>query len=167
MPTPNCRSAVSPSEHDGFSRLNPFAKPLASASGKSTSKRCLTKPRRRSYLTNGLGMSPVGHGYFVDVCVNRQARGYSLQEVKRFTSILSPDLLSDDPSSPASFPANGRTLTEDVFDSFLAIFTNGRIMEDRVGPHGDRIAASPIRARPTKLRGESAEDDCETKIKQE
>jgi len=48
------------------------------------------------------------------------AGGYSPQEAKRVASTLLPDLLSYDPLGPASFPANGRTLTEDAFDYFLA-----------------------------------------------
>ena len=39
---------------------------------------------------------------------------------------LLPDILSYDPRRPASFPQNGRTLTDDVFDVFCAIYTNGQ-----------------------------------------
>jgi hypothetical protein len=35
---------------------------------------------------------------------------------------------------PASFPDNGRTLTDDVFDYFLNILTNGKVTEDKAGP---------------------------------
>jgi hypothetical protein len=37
----------------------------------------------------------------------------------------------------------GRTLTDDVQDAFLAILTNGKVTEDKVGPHGDLLAEFP------------------------
>src|SRR6476659_8142733 len=32
-----------------------------------------------------------------------------------------------DPRRPASFPRNGRTLTDDAADAFLAVLTNGKV----------------------------------------
>jgi Domain of unknown function (DUF4331) len=78
--------------------------------------------------------------------------GYSQREAMRMASTLLPDLLPYDPSGKASYPVNGRTLTEDVFDSFLAILTNGRITEDKVGPHNDLIAEFPYVGPPHKAR---------------
>jgi len=34
---------------------------------------------------------------------------------------------------PASFPTNGRTLTDDTADAFLVVLTNGKVTGDRVG----------------------------------
>ena len=48
-----------------------------------------------------------------------------------------PEVLSYDPKRPASFPDSGRTLTDDAVDVFLAILTNGKVTEDKVGPHVD------------------------------
>jgi len=62
-------------------------------------------------------------------------------------STLLPDLLPYNPSRPAS-PDNGRTLTEDVFDSFVTILTNGKVTGDRVGPHGDLLAEFPYLGPP-------------------
>ena len=39
---------------------------------------------------------------------------------KRVAETLLPDLLRYDPTRPASFPRNGRSLTDDVSDYFLA-----------------------------------------------
>jgi hypothetical protein len=49
---------------------------------------------------------------------------------------------------PASFPTNGRTLTDDAADAFLAIFTNGKVTGDRVGPHGDLLNEFPYLGSP-------------------
>ena len=76
--------------------------------------------------------------------------GYSPAEAKRVAGTLLPDLLPYDPSNTASYPVNGRTLTEDVFDSFVAVITNGKIKGDNVGPHGDLIAEFPYVGPPHK-----------------
>jgi Domain of unknown function (DUF4331) len=69
--------------------------------------------------------------------------GYTPAEAKRVAGTLLPDVLSYDPRRPASFPDNGRTLTDDAFDVFIRILTNGKVTEDKVGPHGDLIPEFP------------------------
>jgi hypothetical protein len=56
------------------------------------------------------------------------------EEARRVAGKLLPDLLRYDPTRPASFPDNGRALTDDVQDAFLAVLTNGKVTEDKVGP---------------------------------
>ena len=63
--------------------------------------------------------------------------GYTPAEAKRVAGTLLPDVLPYDPTRPASFPDNGRTLTDDAFDVFVRILTNGKVAEDKVGSHGD------------------------------
>jgi hypothetical protein len=69
--------------------------------------------------------------------------GYSPAEAKRVAATLLPDVLSYDPAHPACFPDNGRTLTDDAFDSFIRILTNGKVAEDNVGPHADLLLEFP------------------------
>jgi hypothetical protein len=69
--------------------------------------------------------------------------GYTPAEAKRVAGTLLPDVLSYDPSRPACFPDNGRALTDDAFDAFIRILTNGKVMEDKVGPHGDLLLEFP------------------------
>jgi Domain of unknown function (DUF4331) len=76
------------------------------------------------------------------------AGGYTPEEARRVARTLLPDLLSYDPTRPASFPGNGRTLTDDTQDAFLAILTNGKVTEDRVGPHGDLLPEFPYLGPP-------------------
>jgi hypothetical protein len=40
--------------------------------------------------------------------------------------------MNDDPTRPASFPSNGRTLTDDAGGAFLAVLTNRRVTEAKV-----------------------------------
>jgi hypothetical protein len=69
--------------------------------------------------------------------------GYTSAEAKRVAGTLLPDVLPYDPTRPASFPDNGRTLTDDAFDSFIRILTNGKVTEDKVGSHGDLLIDFP------------------------
>jgi hypothetical protein len=69
--------------------------------------------------------------------------GYSPDDAKRVAGTLLPDVLPYDPRRLASFPDNGRTLTDDAFDSFIRILTNGKVTEDKVGPHGDLLVEFP------------------------
>jgi hypothetical protein len=78
--------------------------------------------------------------------------GYRPPDAKRVAKTLLPDLLPYDPSRSASFPDNGRTLTDDAFDSFLRILTNGKVTEDKVGPHGDLVDEFPYLGPPHKAR---------------
>src|ERR1700704_3673389 len=68
---------------------------------------------------------------------------YTPLEAERVARTLLPDLLSYDPARPASFPNNGRTLTDDAFDSFIGVMTNGKVTEDKVGPHRDLLTEFP------------------------
>ncbi len=59
-----------------------------------------------------------------------------------------PDLLRYDPTRPARYPDNGRALTDDVVDYFLAILTNGKVTRDNIGPHGDLLSEFPYLGPP-------------------
>jgi hypothetical protein len=48
----------------------------------------------------------------------------------------------------ASFPSNGRTLTDDAGDAFVAVLTNGKVTKDGVGPHSDLLAEFPYLGLP-------------------
>jgi hypothetical protein len=74
--------------------------------------------------------------------------GYAPEEARRVARTLLPDVLSYDPTRPGSFPSNGRTLTDDAADAFLAVLTNGKVTEDKVGPHGDLLSKFPYLGPP-------------------
>jgi pyruvate/2-oxoglutarate dehydrogenase complex dihydrolipoamide dehydrogenase (E3) component len=57
-----------------------------------------------------------------------------------------------DPSESVSYPANGRTLTDDAIDVFLPILTNGKVIGDNVGHHTDLLASFPYIGAPHKVR---------------
>lgn len=74
--------------------------------------------------------------------------GYAPEAAKRTAQTLLPDVMRYDPTRPASYPQNGRTLNDDVVDGFLAILTNGKVKGDGVGPHRDLLAEFPYLGPP-------------------
>src|ERR1700733_14397091 len=78
--------------------------------------------------------------------------GYAPESAKRAAEILLPDILPYDPSQPASYPANGRTLSDDAIDVFLPILTNGKVTRDNVGHHTDLLGSFPYIGAPHKVR---------------
>ena len=74
--------------------------------------------------------------------------GYTPEEARRVAGTLLPDLMRYDPTRPASFPDNGRALTDDAADAFVTILTNGKVTGDGVGPHGDLLADFPYLGPP-------------------
>src|SRR5258707_14131731 len=95
---------------------------------------------------------PANDARFIAVFAHslEHAGGYAPEQARRVAESLLPDMLSYDPTRPASFPCNGRTLTDDVADAFLAVLTNGKVTGDKVGPHIDLLAEFPYLGPPHK-----------------
>jgi len=93
---------------------------------------------------------PVGDARFVDTFAHslQHAGGYSPEEARRVAATLLPDILRYDPTRAASYPHNGRTLTDDVLDHFLAILTNGKVTTDGIGAHTDLLTVFPYLGPP-------------------
>jgi hypothetical protein len=106
----------------------------------------LVGTERDAYLAG----EPANDARFVPVFAHalEHTGGYAPEEATRVAGMLLPDMLSYDPRRPASFPGNGRTLTDDAGDAFLAILTNGRITGDGVGAHGDLLGEFPYLGAP-------------------
>jgi hypothetical protein len=106
----------------------------------------LTGAERDAYLAG----EPADDARFVADFAHalEHAGGYTPDEARRVARTMLPEILSYDPTRPASFPDNGRTLTDDASDAFLAILTNGQVTKDNVGPHGDLLAKFPYLGPP-------------------
>src|SRR6476660_2893243 len=106
----------------------------------------LVGAERDAYLTG----EPANDARFVDVFAHEleHSGGYTPKEARRVARTLLPDMLSYDPTCPASFPRNGRTLNDDAADAFLAVLTNGKVTGDGVGPHGDLLIEFPYLGSP-------------------
>ena len=110
----------------------------------------LVGAEREAYLAG----EPVDDGRFVSVFAHalEHAGGYTPEAARHAAQTLLPEMLPYDPTRPASFPMNGRTLTDDAGDAFVAVLTNGEVTEDKVGPHGDLLAEFPYLGPPHNLR---------------
>jgi hypothetical protein len=97
-----------------------------------------------------LAGEPADDARFVDSIAHvlEQAGGYSPEEARRLAESMLPDILPYDPTRPVGYPDNGRLLTDDVGDYVLAILTNGRVTEDKVGPHEDFLSEFPYLGPP-------------------
>ena len=78
--------------------------------------------------------------------------GYTPEAARRAAGTLLPDILPYDPTKPASYPANGRSLTDDAIDVFLPILTNGKVTRDNVKAHTDLLASFPYVGAPHEAR---------------
>lgn len=76
------------------------------------------------------------------------AGGYTPEGARTAAGTLLPDVLAFTPAQPAAYPTNGRTLTDDVADVFLAVLTQGKITEDKVGAHTDLLSEFPYLGAP-------------------
>ena len=96
-------------------------------------------------LDDYLAAEPKDDARFVGAFAHalEHAGGYAPEEAKRTAQKLLPDIMPYDPRRPASYPVNGRLLTDDVIDAFLPILTNGKVRADEVGPHRDLLAEFP------------------------
>jgi hypothetical protein len=75
-----------------------------------------------------LGSEPADDARFVDsfAHVLEHTGGYAPEEAKRVAETMLPDILPYDHTRPVGYPDNGRLLTDNVVDPFLANLTNGR-----------------------------------------
>jgi hypothetical protein len=101
----------------------------------------LTGDEKADYLA----AQPADDARFVPVFAHslEHTGGYTLAEATRLAKTILPDILQYDPRLPASYPSNGRSLTDDVIDIFLPLLTNGKVMRDNVGPHTDLLTEFP------------------------
>jgi len=106
----------------------------------------LVGAERDAYLAG----EPADDARFVSVFAHalEHAGGYTPEEARRVAGTLLPEILSYDPTRRASFPSNGRTLTDDAADAFLAVLTNGKVTGDKVGAHVDLLAEFPYLGPP-------------------
>ncbi|HLK64334.1 MAG TPA: DUF4331 family protein [Bryobacteraceae bacterium] len=143
----------------GAKLLGLWHRTLDGASGKWVQADRGARPSQAVFLSgeqNGLYMAsePVDDARFVAIFSHslEHTGDYSREEANRVAATLLPDILAYDPGRPASYPGNGRTLTDDVIDVFLPLLTNGKVTRDNVGPHDDLLAVFPYLGPPHVLR---------------
>ena len=73
---------------------------------------------------------------------------YPHAEAQQVAGTLLPDVMPFDPTQAASYPRNGRTLTDDVMGPFLTIITNGKVKTHGLTHHNDLLADFPYLGPP-------------------
>ncbi len=139
----------------GRQNLGLWARTLDGVGGKWVQADRGARPLQAVFLTGAenadyLASEPAGDARFVAVFAHslQHAGGYTPEEAKRVAGTLLPDILPYDPKRAASFPNNGRTLTDDAVDVFLPILTNGKGTGDKAGPHSDLLGEFPYLGPP-------------------
>jgi Domain of unknown function (DUF4331) len=74
--------------------------------------------------------------------------GYTPEEAQTTARTLLPDVLPFNPTRPAAYPGNGRTVTDDAVNVFLTVITNGKVTSDKTGPHTDLLDEFPFLGPP-------------------
>ena len=101
---------------------------------------------REAYLSG----EPADDDRFIGVFAHEleHSAGYTPEDAKAVARKLLPDILSYNPREPVRYPHNGRTLTDDVVDVFLSMYTNGKVTGDKVGLHRDLLDKFPYLGPP-------------------
>ena len=143
----------------GSGTVSLWARTLDGASGKWVQADRGARPNQTPFLageqnSDYLAAEPADDARFVPVFAHalEHTGGYTQAEATRVAGILLPDVLHYDPTRPASYPDNGRALTDDVVDFFLPLLTNGKVMRDTVGSHADLLTSFPYVGSPHKIR---------------
>lgn len=106
----------------------------------------LTNDQRDAYLIS----DPADDASFIPVFAHslEHLGGYGQEEAKRVATTLLPDIMRFDPAQAASYPRNGRTLTDDIMGPFLAIITNGKVTTHGLTHHQDLLVNFPYLGAP-------------------
>jgi hypothetical protein len=147
-----------PNTHLGCKRIGLWARTLHDAAGVWVQADRGGLPAQAVFLVGDgdrdayLASEPAEDARFVAVFAHalEHTGGYTPAEARRVAGTLLPDVLPYDPTRPAAFPSNGRTLTDDAADAFLSVLTNGRVTGDRVGAHDDLLVEFPYLGPPHK-----------------
>lgn len=127
-----------------------WARTLISVGGSWVQAERGARPSQTPFLTGDQNEAyraaePKDDARFIGVLAHslEHTGGFTPEEARRVAGTLLPDILHYDPKRPAAFPQNGRALSDDVADTFLAIITNGKVTADGIGTHGDLLAEFP------------------------
>jgi hypothetical protein len=106
----------------------------------------LTGDDRETYLAS----EPDDDATFIDAFTHslEHTGDYEPEEARRLAKTLLPDLLPFDHTQDASYPTNGRTLTDDVMGVFLPLLTNNTVMTHGLGAHEDLLDDFPYLGAP-------------------
>lgn len=144
-----------PNEKIGASRVNLWARTVDGTSGKwvqadrnarASQEPFLAGDEKLAYITG----EPAHDARFIPLFAHalQHAGGYTPEGATKAASTLLPDVLPFRPGTHASYPSNGRALTDDAVAHFLSVLTNGKVTGDGLKPHTDLLAEFPYVGAP-------------------
>jgi Domain of unknown function (DUF4331) len=144
-----------PNAELGSGKLGLWARTLDGSSGNWVQADRGAKPSQTPFLGGDvnsayLAAQPSEDAQFVAAFAHslEHAGGYDPKEAVVAAMTLLPDIMHYEVARPASYPANGRALTNDASGHFLAVLTNGKLNSVGVPPHTDLLAEFPYVAPP-------------------
>ena len=134
----------------GAEKINVWARTLDGSSGSWVQADRGARASQVPFLAGDekaayLAAQPAQDARFVAVFAHslQHTGGYTPEEATRVAATQLPDMLPYQPARQASYPSNGRSLTDDVETYFLPLLTNGKVTGDGVAPHSDLLAEFP------------------------
>lgn len=148
-----------PNSKLGSDKLNLWARTLDGASGNwvqadrgahSSQVPFLAGDEKIAYLS----AEPAKDAQFIAVFAHslQHTGGYTPEEATRAAATLLPDVMPYQLARPASYPSNGRALTDDAVAHFLSVLTNGKVTGSGLRPHTDLLADFPYVGPPHHAR---------------
>jgi hypothetical protein len=132
------------------SKMSLWARTMDGASGsyvqadrnaRASQEPFLAGDEKSAYITG----EPAQDARFVPVFAHslQHTGGYTPEEATRVAATQLPDVLPYEPGRQASYPSNGRALTDDAVAYFLTVLTNGKVTGDGLRPHTDLLGEFP------------------------
>ena len=148
-----------PSSALGSGEIGLWARTMDGSNGRWVQVDRGARPSQAVFLTGDkqgayMAGDPVDDTRFVPVFAHslEHTGGFMPEEATLVARSSLPDILRYDPKRPASYPDNGRALTDDVMDIFVSTITNGKVTRDNVGAHKDLLGEFPYLGRPHEIR---------------
>jgi hypothetical protein len=132
------------------SKMSLWARTMDGASGsyvqadrnaRASQEPFLAGDEKSAYITG----EPAQDARFVPVFAHslQHTGGYTPEEATRAAARQLPDVLPYELGRQASYPSNGRALTDDAVAYFLTVLTNGKVTGDGLRPHTDLLSEFP------------------------
>jgi hypothetical protein len=144
-----------PNAELGSGKLDLWVRTLDGSSGTWAQADRGAKPSQTPFLSGDfnsayLGAQPSDDAQFVAAFAHslEHTGGYDAPAALLAAKTLLPDIMHYEVGRPASYPVNGRALTDDASGHFLAVFTNGKLTSVGLPPHTDLRAEFPYVAPP-------------------
>lgn len=148
-----------PNSKLGSDKLNLWARTLDGSSGNWAQADRGAHASQEPFLAADvkvayLSAEPANDAQFIPVFAHglQHVGGYTPEEAVRVAATLLPDVIPYQPGRSASYPRNGRMLTDDAGAHFLSVLTNGKSTGGGLRPHADLLADFPYVGPPHQVR---------------